>query len=412
MMGTMRLVIFEDSTWVNFAPLSLTRPVFTLTAGLSSLLQKQLAAFRPTHLTLWVRPGLEEYCRKNLAARVSIPMQVNSPLDDEPALLVSARMVDLRPGDLPGETFVAAGANGTILAAAMRQPGLAAADAVTNSAAWKKLSAKSTGPIGRPAEFLWDLIAWNAELIGKDAAGMASAKPRASAGVHLLDEKNLYVDPQARIAPGCVLDGSHGPVVIEAGAELGANCVLQGPCYVGSGSVVRALTLIRAGSGIGPECKVGGEISNSIILGRSNKAHDGYLGDSYLGEWVNLGAGTNTSNLKNTYGSITLRIGSRQAPTGRQFLGSLVGDHSKTAIGTRLMTGTYVGCCSQYAASGLPPKFVPSFSFWTDQGSQPYRMEKAEAVARAVYGRRGKSWESGESDLLRFAAAAAKIAEA
>src|SRR3954462_4173874 len=144
--------------------------------------------------------------------------------------------------------------------------------------------------------------------------------------------------------------------MLAAGCAIGANSVLKGPCYVGPHSQVKPLTVVHAGTSIGPMCKVAGEINNSIITAYTNKSHEGYLGDSYLGEWVNLGAGTTTSNLKNTYGPVRLRMGkTTEVETGRRHLGSLIGDHAKTAIGTRLMTGSYVGYCTMLASSTLPP---------------------------------------------------------
>jgi hypothetical protein len=143
----------------------------------------------------------------------------------------------------------------------------------------------------------------------------------------------------------------------------------------------------------------------------SNKVHYGYLGDSYLGEWVNLGAGTTTSNLKNTYGPITMRIGPQQIATDRRFLGSMIGDHTKTAIGTRLMTGSYVGYCCLVAGSDLPPKYLPSFTFWTDKGSEKYRMEKAREVMTQVLGRRGKPWTDQDQALVEYVAETAAEVE-
>jgi len=220
---------------------------------------------------------------------------------------------------------------------------------------------------------------------------------------HLIGEReNIVVGSGAKLGPGCVLDTSRGPVVVDAGATVGANAVLEGPCYVGQYSYVRPLSLIRSGTTIGAMCRVGGEISNSIISPYSNKAHDGYLGDSIVGSWVNLGAGTNTSNLKNTYGEVTLKIGERKIQTGRRRLGSIIGDHTKTAIGTRLNTGSYIGACCQLAGPGLAPKFVPSFSFWTDQGMQKYQLDKAIEVARRAMERRDRQLSSTDEAILRY----------
>jgi UDP-N-acetylglucosamine diphosphorylase / glucose-1-phosphate thymidylyltransferase / UDP-N-acetylgalactosamine diphosphorylase / glucosamine-1-phosphate N-acetyltransferase / galactosamine-1-phosphate N-acetyltransferase len=214
-----------------------------------------------------------------------------------------------------------------------------------------------------------------------------------------------------KLEPGVVLDGSKGPVMLAGGCSIGANSVLKGPCYVGPHGQVKPLTTIHAGTTVGPVCKVGGEINNSILTAYSNKSHEGYLGDSYLGEWVNLGAGTTTSNLKNTYGPIKVKIGQEQISTGRRTLGSLIGDHAKAAIGTRLMTGSYIGYAAMIATSALPPTFVPSFSFLTDRGREDYRHEKAIEVMKAVYGRRNKVWQPHDETMVRYAREAAREAE-
>ena len=119
------------------------------------------------------------------------------------------------------------------------------------------------------------------------------------------------------------------------------------------------------------------------MLGHSNKAHDGFLGHSYIGKWVNFGAGTTTANLKITYGEVSVQYAEREVPTGRQFFGSVIGDHVKTGIGTRLMPGTYIGFCSTLIGSTIPPRFIPSFSFWTDKGMAPYDIDKAKQVMKA-----------------------------
>lgn len=209
-----------------------------------------------------------------------------------------------------------------------------------------------------------------------------------------------------------MIDASCGPILLSDRVTIGAGAVLKGPCAIGPCTVIAPLTQIRPGTAIGANCRIGGEVSASIILSHSNKAHEGYLGHSYLGEWVNLGAGTTTSNLKNTYGEVVLKVGARRVPTGRQFLGSLVGDHSKTGILTRLMTGTYIGYCSMLAASTSPPSSVPSLTFITDAGHAAYRLDKAAEVARRVYQRRGKEWTADDEALMHYVARIAPHVEA
>jgi UDP-N-acetylglucosamine diphosphorylase/glucosamine-1-phosphate N-acetyltransferase len=220
---------------------------------------------------------------------------------------------------------------------------------------------------------------------------------------HLVNEANVCLGKEVKLGPGCVLDASKGPVILADHANIGANAVLQGPCFIGQHTQISPLSTIRPGVSIGLMCKIGGEVSNSIILGYTNKPHEGYLGDSYIGEWVNLGAGTTTSNLKNTYSQVKMSLGGDPLDTGRRFLGSMVGDHCKVAIGTRLMTGSYVGYNSMIATSAYPPKFVPSFTFMTDSGSEPYRLDKAAQAMTEVFRRRQREWNPTDELMNLFA---------
>jgi UDP-N-acetylglucosamine diphosphorylase/glucosamine-1-phosphate N-acetyltransferase len=204
-------------------------------------------------------------------------------------------------------------------------------------------------------------------------------------------EHPVRVSGTAEVGAFVVFDTSEGAIVIDESAVIQPHCVIGGPCYVGTGSVIRAHADVRH-SVIGPQCRVGGEVSGSVIQGYSNKAHYGYLGDSYIGEWVNLGAGTTTSNLKNTYGPVRMQthMHGRPEPTGQRFLGSVVGDHVKTAIGTRLMTGACVHTGAMIAVSGFAPKCVERFAFLTDDGAGRFELEHFALVADRMMQRRAK----------------------
>jgi UDP-N-acetylglucosamine diphosphorylase/glucosamine-1-phosphate N-acetyltransferase len=169
--------------------------------------------------------------------------------------------------------------------------------------------------------------------------------------------------------------------------------VLVGPCVVCEGSIVAEHARLKASTVIGPRCRVGGEIGGTIFQGSSNKAHDGHLGDSFVGEWVNIGAGSDNSNLLNTYGEVIVRLESDGGlvRTGRQFWGSVIGDHVKLAIGTRLMTGTTIGTGAMVALSRPPATLVPRFAWLTDgaEGPRSYRFDKFMETARAMMSRRG-----------------------
>ena len=188
----------------------------------------------------------------------------------------------------------------------------------------------------------------------------------------------------ADIEPGVVFDVRHGVIVIDQGAEVRSGTRLEGPCYVGAGA--RVLGGFIRTSILGPRSVVRGEVSSTIFHGYANKGHDGFVGHSVIGRWVNLGAGTTTSNLKNTYGNVRLSVAGTVVETGRQFLGSLIGDHAKTAIGTMLPTGTVIGAGANVFGDGLT-KYVPPFS-WGASGAEQLTEEGFLRVAERVMPRR------------------------
>ena len=188
----------------------------------------------------------------------------------------------------------------------------------------------------------------------------------------------------ADIEPGVVFDVRHGVVVIDHGAEVRSGTRLEGPCYVGPGA--RVLGGFIRTSIIGPRAVVRGEVSSTIFHGYANKGHDGFVGHSVIGRWVNLGAGTTTSNLKNTYGTVRLSVAGTPVDTGRQFLGSLIGDHAKTAIGTMLPTGTVIGTGANVFGGGLG-KYVPPFA-WGASGTEQLTEEGFLRIAERVMPRR------------------------
>lgn len=402
----MHVLIFEGSRWPAFAPLSLSRPVFTLVSGMHTLLIKQVRHLKPSRITLWVRPELEEHCRARLCPDVGVPTTVNTPLPDEPTLLMNGRTLmlsDFSPGD-DGE-FVVLDDSGTYVREAyVRRPGLSPADLANRTEAWTSLlKLPRREPQHRLVESLWDLIHWNEESLIADNVRMTDEPIAHPAGpYHMVNEQDVHLAEGVTPQPGVVLDASRGPIVIDAGVSLGANCVIQGPVHIGAHTQVMPLAHIRPGTSIGMLCRVGGEISNSIIHGFSNKGHYGYLGDSYLGRWVNFGAGTTTSNLKNTYGEITVRHGDLEFQTGRRFLGALIGDHTRTGIGTKFGAGAYVGFGCSVASSTIVPSFLPSYTFLTDRGAEKYEMDKAIEVTRRVYSRRDRPFTETDERIMRY----------
>jgi len=240
---------------------------------------------------------------------------------------------------------------------------------------------------GRWINDVWDLIATLPEQLAEDIPRRAKsleATERTSAAI--IGNEGVFIEEGAEIGPQVVLDASAGPILIRKGAVVAPFTHLIGPVAVGRDSQILSDRISI--SSIGDHCKVRGEVSNSIFLGHSNKGHHGFVGHSYLGRWVNLGALTTTSNLKNTYGSVQLWTPSGVRDTGQQFLGTLFGDHSKTGIGTMLSTGTVIGAGANVFGSNTPPRVVPPFAWGNGEPYETYDVTKFLVVAERVMARR------------------------
>ncbi|CAA9330405.1 MAG: Sugar-phosphate nucleotidyl transferase, partial [uncultured Gemmatimonadaceae bacterium] len=242
---------------------------------------------------------------------------------------------------------------------------------------------------GRWLDEVWSLVADLGAQLADDipllAAGLDLLPAAALAPlVHVIGPPAaLHVEAGATVEPFAVFDTTLGPVLVRRGATVHAFTRVVGPCYVGEHSSVAADRI--SGCSIGERCRVHGEISATVVLGHANKSHDGFVGHSYLGRWVNLGAGTTTSNLKNTYGTVALWTPSGVRDTGLQFLGSLLGDHAKTGIGLRLTTGSVVGAGANVYGSEMPGKHVPPFSWGEAPSLGAYRLDKLlDVTARAM----------------------------
>ncbi len=213
----------------------------------------------------------------------------------------------------------------------------------------------------------------------------------------------IFIDPESKVNH-CVLNAETGPIFIGKGAEIMEGSLIRGPFAIGENSTLKMGTKIYGATSIGRHCKAGGEINNCIINDYSNKGHDGFLGNSVIGSWCNLGADTNTSNLKNNYGKVKVwnYANEKVQNSGLQFHGLIMGDHSKAGINTMFNTGTVVGMCANVFDCGFPPKFVPSFSWGSAaKGFEEFKIEKAEEVAGAMMARRDLEFGSTDRDIFR-----------
>ncbi len=244
----------------------------------------------------------------------------------------------------------------------------------------------------------FDLVTALERLLIADCADFRAAP---SSGVPegsiVLGDPSDVISLRATVEPGVVFDVRQGPVVIEEGAEVRSGTRLEGPTYIGSGT--RILGGFIRGSVFGPECRVRGEVAATVFLGYGNKAHDGFIGHSVVGHWVNLGAGTTTSNLKNTYGSVRLEIAGHRIETGRSNLGTLFGDHAKTAIGTMLPTGAVVGAGANVFGAAQVPKYIRPLA-WGCNGER-ITEEGFLTVAKRVLARRNVDWSEAREASLR-----------
>jgi UDP-N-acetylglucosamine diphosphorylase/glucosamine-1-phosphate N-acetyltransferase len=212
--------------------------------------------------------------------------------------------------------------------------------------------------------------------------------------------ERLLIDSGAHVEPMTVVDVTKGPVLLDCGAVVQAFSRLEGPCHVGPDTQVLGAR-IRASS-FGPQCRIGGEVEATIVQGYSNKAHDGFLGHSYLGEWVNLGAGTQVSDLRNDYAPLTVTINGARVETGQMKLGAFLGDHTKTSIGTLINAGSVFGAFCQLLTSGtLLPRDVPSFCRY-GQGELHERPDLRQlfTTAATVMARRGRTWTETHEDFF------------
>jgi len=391
----MQLCLFEDGGASALRPLSYFRPVYELRCGMLSLRERALVALRPRSVALHARGYLRPVFREE------------HPRSD-PAQLAPGRLVAVNGRAVVTPSLAAAlrGAKGEVCFMRGDEPVGAVMDGDRAAHFAACLGTDEVLPEmfeGLPRievdteliRYPWDLVYANETALRADFA-MLRRGGRRKAGrsrVHraavLVHRRNIVVGPEADIGPGAVIDAETGPVILGRGARILPNAVVEGPCFIGDGSIIKAGAQIYGNTSIGPSCKVGGEVEHVIFHSHANKQHDGFLGHSYVSPWVNLGAGTTSSNLKNTYGPVRVQIDGVQVDSGRMFVGLLAGDHAKTGINVTLNTGTVIGPAANIFGTAMAPKNVPPFSWGSGGDLSTYDVDKALAVAETVMRRRG-----------------------
>ncbi|MCS7126751.1 MAG: putative sugar nucleotidyl transferase [Aigarchaeota archaeon] len=408
----MHLAIFEDECYWNFFPLTLTRPVYEMRVGTSCFREKILAKIRVEgEVILFTRTYLEEVQKERTPQ-----LKVNEFSLKEDVLLINGLVLPdeklsklLEKLSRPGIVIVK---DGRIVAArfksevfsspSFREVALSA-DNISRlllSLASEKLQINDINLI----EYPWELIELNSKLISVELERFKGREWEGEMDNSVIiygDKQNLYLARGAFIEGYTVLDLRSGPIYVGENTHIQSFTHISGPVYIGRDCVIFG-GQIRSGCSIGDVCRVGGEVEETIFHGYSNKRHYGFIGHSYIGEWVNLGAGTTNSNLKNTYGTIRIEINGRRCDTGRTFIGAFIGDHVKSAIGTYIFSGKRIGVSSHLY--GVVSEDVPSFTTYARRLGVKLTeiyLESAIEVAKRVMSRRGINISRSYEDMLR-----------
>jgi len=252
-------------------------------------------------------------------------------------------------------------------------------------------------------ERTWDIFSKNHEAIKRDFDLLTQGRKSQPIPEKTVtfNEKDIFIEAGATL-PLCSLNATDGPIYIGKDAKILEGSMIRGPFALCEGALVKMSAKIYGGTTVGPYCKIGGEVNNSVLFAHSNKGHDGFMGNSVLGEWCNVGADTNTSNLKNDYSEVRLWDYETEGfeNTGLQFCGLMMGDHSKCGINTMFNTGTVVGVSANIFGSGFPRNFIPSFSWGGSAGMTTYKTSKAFEVAKVVMARRDIEFGADDAKIL------------
>jgi UDP-N-acetylglucosamine diphosphorylase/glucosamine-1-phosphate N-acetyltransferase len=393
----MQVVLFEDEELFRFLPLCYTRPVFFLPLCGRRISDWLLEELRAERAFAWVRSYLGQLALEKGGGTLSA-----APEEGE-ALLLNGRV---KPSLAP--ELVARLKPGSLLAhrssvVAARLPARALRPLLEREPPVKGLLAALRGlglealelPASPLIEHLWELADASAELFSRRFP--AEGRSVNEALYSLARVEGLYVEEGAQVSAPCYLDTSRGAIFIGRGARLEPFSVVQGPCYVGRGSIVHGAKL-RPRSWIGDVVRLGGEVEESLVTGYSNKAHEGFLGHSVIGEWVNIGSGTQFSDLKNTYGTVRVAEGGERVDTGRQKVGAFIADDVKISIGTLIYAGVKIGVASH--VEGLVDRDVPSFTFYMKGRAEELDLDKALEIRRRMMARRSLTLSRAEEAVL------------
>lgn len=392
------IIFFDDEQWDHLLPLTYTRPICQLRTGILTIQEKweKSLSLKGSYIT-------QDYLSEKFPIKIEEDnLLINGGVLPTPKLLSLVKTLQMNEAILDGEE---------LLVARLSQEQF---DHLTQDEAIDELLGMDISEekdtikrIKRP----YDLFSYAAEELEKDfdliTAGRKSQP--ISESNRCIKPERIFIEEGAKVECS-ILNASNGSIYIGKNAEIMEGAMIRGGLGLCEHAIIKMGAKLYGANTIGPWSKVGGEVGNSVILAYSNKGHEGYLGNSVLGEWCNLGADTNTSNLKNNYAEVKLwsYVDNRFSPTGLQFCGLIMGDHSKCGINTMFNTGTVIGVSCNIYGDGYPRNFIPSFSWGGSSGFMTYKVEKALEVAKKVMARRQVSLSEVDQKIFKhvFLAAA------
>jgi UDP-N-acetylglucosamine diphosphorylase/glucosamine-1-phosphate N-acetyltransferase len=409
----LRVIVYEDSGWKRLLPLVYSRAVFQLWCGSSDLLSRakrlvdsrlwaDLADGQIAQFQIWCRPELAQVVSHQTGLPANQPGSGALLLLNGRGIWKSIPAIDGREGSWVGtlgpEGPIACIHADEVLASRLTSEALLDQDELLTLV--DRVPRRDVGSDVTLLDWPWQFVNANRQQLTADwhddLAGIAGI---AHAGSHLVNPRGIHIGWGAKIKPCVVIDAEDGPVWIGENVTVFPHSYIRGPAFIGDGSLIQPGAVVQGGTTIGPRSKIGGEIEGSIIQGFSNKQHDGFLGHSYLGSWVNLAADCINSDLKNTYGNVRVPINGREVESNEMFVGMYMGDYSKAGINVSFPTGAVIGFCSNVFAA-RSPKFVPSFTWMDGESVQDFDAERGLATARKVMARRQCTMTAPEEQLF------------
>ena len=379
----MRYLLFDDENRANLLPLAYTRPVAEFRIGILTIAEKW--SRRMPNEAVFSGYVTETYLQGKYPSDINEEqLWINASVCPNDALIKDVLSLEMNEGLFDEQEHIIAFRSGNFK------------DSVVCQKSYTDVAFTRV-------QNLWDIFSKNAIELEADfeliTRGRTSQK--ANATNNILGEENLFIEEGA-VLNCAIINASNGPVYIGKDAEVMEGSIIRGPFALCESSQTKLGAKIYGPTTVGPYSKVGGELNNVVIFGYSNKGHDGFLGNSVLGEWCNIGADSNNSNLKNNYAEVRLwnYATSRFAHTGLQFCGLIMADHSKCGINTMFNTGTVVGVSANIFGAGFPRNFIPSFSWGGPQGQSTFMIPKAFEVSEKVMARRNIVFDENDREIL------------